>query len=65
VISDQWKHSTHCSYGDCVEVRSVSTEFFGDMVEIRSSTKKSLVLRFTRDEWDAFLDGVRSNEFGL
>ena len=46
----------------CVEVQSAGSE-----VQVRDSKlgKNSPVLRFTPDEWTAFLAGVRSREFDV
>ena len=56
-----WKKSS-LSYanGNCVEVGGLS----GDLIRLRDSKDvKGPVLRFTPDEWDAFLGGVRNGEF--
>ena len=54
-----WLRSTFCSDSACIEVAAVP-----DGVAVRnSSDPQSGVLRFTRTEWDAFLDGVRAGEF--
>lgn len=64
-LSGEWRKSSFCSYGDCLEIRSVATEILGDIVEIRSSTRHTVVVRCTADEWNALMDGVRGNEFGV
>lgn len=47
--------------GDCVEVAEVD-----GMVAVRDSKDPSgPVLWFTLSEWDAFLDGVLTGEFGV
>jgi hypothetical protein len=51
------KSSFSYSNGNCVEVASL----FGTAVGIRDSNDTAgLVLRFTPDEWRAFLGGLRS-----
>jgi len=46
--------------GNCVEVASLP----GDGIGIRDSKDSDgPVLRFTPDEWNAFLGGVRNGEF--
>ena len=55
-----WSKSTFCSSADCVEVgRS------GDTVVVRNSRGADLgaVLEFSRDEWRAFIAGVKEAEF--
>lgn len=47
------------SEGTCVEQRRV-----GDVIEVRDTKDRSgPVLRFTRDEFAAWLDGARGHEF--
>jgi len=54
------KSSLSFSNGNCVEV----TELPGGSVGVRNSRDPGgPVLRFTREEWDAFLGGVRLGEF--
>jgi hypothetical protein len=54
------KSSLSFSNGNCVEV----TELPGDAVGVRNSRDPGgPVLRFSRDEWDAFLGGARLGEF--
>jgi Domain of unknown function (DUF397) len=54
------KSSLSFSNGNCVEV----TELPGGAVGVRNSRNPGgPVLRFSRDEWDAFLGGARLGEF--
>jgi hypothetical protein len=54
------KSSLSYSNGACVEVASLP----GGQVGVRNSRHPAgLVLRFTPDEWFAFLGGVRNGEF--
>ena len=54
------KSSLSFSNGNCVEV----TELPGGSVGVRDSRDPGgPVLRFTSDEWRAFLGGVRNGEF--
>ena len=54
------KSSLSFSNGNCVEV----AELPGDSVGVRNSREPSgSVLRFTREEWEAFLGGARLGEF--
>jgi len=54
------KSSLSFSNGNCVEVANLP----GGQVGVRHSKHtEGLVLRFTPDEWHAFLGGVRNGEF--
>jgi hypothetical protein len=54
------KSSLSYANGNCVEVAS----FPGGAVGVRDSKKAAgTVLRFSSDEWHAFLGGVRHGEF--
>lgn len=56
-----WTRAEGCADGgNCVEVRHTQDE-----VLVRSSEdgEDGPVLRFTYEEWDAFLDGVINGEF--
>ena len=54
------KSSLSFSNGNCVEVASLSNDEIG----VRDSKDaEGPVLRFTSDEWHAFLGGVRNGEF--
>lgn len=54
-----WKRSSRCSIGDCLLVAETP-----DGVRVRDS-KSGVELAFDRDEWAAFLAGVRNGEFDL
>ena len=54
------KSSLSYANGNCVEVARLP----GGEVGVRNSRdSEGLVLRFTPDEWHAFLGGVRNGEF--
>jgi Domain of unknown function (DUF397) len=54
------KSSLSLSNGNCVEVASLP----GDQIGVRDSKDaEGPVLKFTPDEWQAFLGGVRNGEF--
>ncbi|WP_043262841.1 DUF397 domain-containing protein [Streptomyces sp. CT34] len=57
----EWHRSSHSNpSGNCVEV----THFPQGGVALRDSKNPNHGdLRFTQDEWDAFLAGVRAGEF--
>jgi hypothetical protein len=58
---DQWvKSSLSFSNGNCVEVASLP---HGEVGVRNSRDSEGPVLRFTSDEWHAFLGGVRNGEF--
>jgi hypothetical protein len=54
------KSSLSFSNGNCVEVASLS---HGEIGVRDSKDPKGPVLRFTPDEWHAFLGGARNGEF--
>jgi Domain of unknown function (DUF397) len=54
-----WFRGPFCENGTCVEVASV-----GDGVAMRDSKDQDgPMLRFTRDEWAAFLGGAKAGAF--
>jgi hypothetical protein len=56
---DRWsKARRSVPTGACVELTRD-----GDDVLLRNSRKQDVVLRFTRAEIEAFVDGVRNGEF--
>jgi hypothetical protein len=59
--SSGWiKSSLSFANSNCVEVANLSSGAVGVR---HSKTPEGLVLRFTSDEWHAFLGGVRKGEF--
>lgn len=55
----EWKQSSACSGGTCVQVAYVNAE-----VWVRDSKRPAAgPLRFTAAEWDAFMKGVTAGEF--
>lgn len=56
----EYKISSFCSLGTCVEVGRTPE----GQVVVRDSKHRDLApLRFTEEEWAAFLAGVKSGEF--
>jgi hypothetical protein len=54
-----WRKSSFCGNSACVEVAAAGDEFY-----VRDSkVSDSPVLKFTRDEWAAFVAGVTAGEF--
>jgi hypothetical protein len=59
-VTNWIKSSLSFSNGNCVEVADLA----GGRVGVRhSKDTEGSVLRFTPDEWHAFLGGVRNGEF--
>lgn len=60
--ADNWRKSSQSmSNGNCVEVAELS----GELIGVRDSKNpRGPVLRFTRADWDAFVSGIRTGEFG-
>ncbi|MFC7242158.1 DUF397 domain-containing protein [Catellatospora aurea] len=54
-----WRKSSRCDTGACVEVAQLGTE-----IGLRDSKDpRGPVLRFTRQEFAAFIAGVRAGDF--
>ncbi len=59
---DRFRRSSYCNGGDnCVEI----ARFDDDRVFARHSASPGDLLVFTRDEWLAFVAGVKDGEFDL
>lgn len=59
--SEQWRRSSHCASGACVEVRVLGADAG---VLVRDSKQVGgPILAFDVDEWRSFLAGVRGAEF--
>jgi hypothetical protein len=57
--STVWQKSPRCDSGSCVEVAQVPDGFF-----VRDSKDPDgAVLKFTRPEWDAFVESIRDGDF--
>ncbi|MEU4622489.1 DUF397 domain-containing protein [Actinoplanes sp. NPDC023801] len=55
----QWRRSGRCSTGTCVEVARV-----GDRLLVRDSKDLDIApLRFTEEQWESFLTGVKAGTF--
>lgn len=57
-----WVKARGCSDAACVEVRAAS-DLPGSDILVRASGEWGKWLTFTREEWDAFLAGVRAGDF--
>ncbi|HEX5198515.1 MAG TPA: DUF397 domain-containing protein [Actinoplanes sp.] len=54
-----WRKSSFCSDSACVEVA-----FEGDVVAVRDGKDPALdALTLTRAQWDAFVRGIKNDEF--
>ncbi|BBH65742.1 hypothetical protein ACTI_24270 [Actinoplanes sp. OR16] len=54
-----WRKSSRCGTSTCVEVAKVDDQYL-----IRDSKNPEVAaLAFTKDEWDAFVEGVTAGEF--
>ena len=53
-----WRRSTHCSFGDCIEVRHA-----GGRVELRDSNRPGQIVWCREHDWAAFVAGVKNGEF--
>lgn len=56
-----FRRSSYCSFGTCVEVALTEDR----SVLVRDSQRPSSVLRFTAEEWAAFVTGVKNGEFDI
>jgi hypothetical protein len=54
----EWKRSSTCNDGFCLEVAAHDDEIF-----VRNSKTPQQVARFTHEEWEAFRQGVANAEF--
>jgi hypothetical protein len=54
----QWRTSNGCAAGNCVEVAKGD-----DGVFVRDSKNPDVVLTFSPQEWDTFLDAAGKGEF--
>lgn len=55
----EFRTSSFCSIGDCVEVGALP----GGVVAVRDTKDRGKELRFTTEEWSAFVSGVKAGEF--
>ena len=55
---EQYRRSTKCEGGSCLEVGAVEQN-----VHIRDSTRPAVELRISREDFAGFLDAVKRGEF--
>ncbi|MEU7825875.1 DUF397 domain-containing protein [Catellatospora sp. NPDC049133] len=56
-----WRKSQRCGDQACVEVAQLGQ----DVILRDSKDREGPVLRFTRAEWDAFVEGVEAGDFAF
>jgi hypothetical protein len=56
----RWRKAKRCASGNCVEAAPSDGQ-----VLVRHSTNPDVILAFTAEEWDAFVDGVKKGEFSF
>ena len=57
-LTEQAEWRKGCASGTCVEVAKVA-----DQVLVRDSKNPDVVLSFSPEEWDTFLDAAATGEF--
>ena len=55
----RWRKSSHCDAGTCVEVARAD----GGVAVRDSKDPSGPTLKFTEEEWRAFVAGIRDGEF--
>lgn len=56
----EWKRPGRCESSACVEIRDDD-----GAMSIRASGSPDHVLRFTREEWNVFVEGVKAGDFDV
>jgi hypothetical protein len=60
------KSKKSAANGQCVEIMQVNPSVGGCSVLVRHSLNPhGTILAYTREEWEAFLEGVKAGEFEL
>lgn len=54
-----WRKSSFCAARDCAEISRQQN----GIVALRNSRRPTKVLRYTADEWQAFVKGIKAGEF--
>jgi len=57
-IAAVWRKSSFCTSGECVEIAKR-----GETVVLRNSRAPRAEVRYTAEEWHAFVQGLRAGEF--
>jgi hypothetical protein len=53
-----WRKASFCAGGECVEIAKE-----GDAIMLRNSTRPGRVVRYSPEEWKAFVKGLLAGEF--
>lgn len=53
-----WRKASFCAGGECAEIARLD-----DAVVLRNSTKPRRVVRYSAEEWQALVRGIRAGEF--
>ena len=61
VAMDEFRVSSYCSFGNCIEVGLAPDGSV--MIRDRKNADRRSSLTFSRDEWAAFVHGVKAGEF--
>jgi len=61
--TEKWKKSSFCKWDKdaCTEVDGLDEDY----VHVRNSRNPHTVVSFDREEWTAFIDGVKVGDFDL
>jgi Domain of unknown function (DUF397) len=59
-VAAEYKTSSFCSGGDCVEVGMLQ----GGVVAVRDTKDRRRELRFSSQEWAAFVADIKGGAFG-
>lgn len=54
----EWQKSSYSAGDNCVEVAITPTTIY-----VRDSNNPTTIQRYTHDEWNAFIQGVKAGEF--
>ena len=54
----QWRRSKFCANNECVEIASLN-----GVIMLRNSARPRTVIRYTPDEWRAFVRGLEAGNF--
>ena len=54
-----WRKSSFCQNGECAEVATQ-----GEEILLRSTRSPGELIRLSTAEWQAFVRGIRADEFG-
>ncbi len=62
----EWRHSSWCNGGACVEVACVEVASLGEMIAVRDSANADgVVLTFSNSSWQDFVADVKTGKLEL